>query len=34
MVEVLHGIPGAVGRIKKARDEIAGGDGISIEELF
>ncbi|MDP9286394.1 MAG: hypothetical protein M3P41_15770 [Actinomycetota bacterium] len=33
MVEVLHGIPGAVERIKKAREEIARGEGISLEEL-
>jgi hypothetical protein len=33
MVEVLNGIPGARQRIARAREEIARGEGIPLDEL-
>lgn len=33
MVEVLNGIPGAADRIRLAREQIARGEGIPLDEL-
>ena len=33
MVEVLNGIPGAAERIQLAREQIARGEGIPLDEL-
>ncbi|HZO98629.1 MAG TPA: hypothetical protein VFB42_14810 [Gaiellaceae bacterium] len=33
MVEILNGIPGATGRLERARQESARGEGIPLDEL-
>jgi hypothetical protein len=33
MVEILNGIPGAAERIEQAREQIARGEGIALDEL-
>jgi hypothetical protein len=33
MSEVVRGIPGALARIQNAREQVARGDGIPLEEL-
>lgn len=33
MVEILNGIPGATGRLRLGREQIARGEGIPLDEL-